>query len=230
MCSVRLFDLEVDCEIVLIRTEQGPAPVIRKIKERHAKLNGNDYNATMADDDSDTDMDGNFISNEAISRMLHPSLCNNPKITSKFTIVNGIPFPLTPPATPDEAEKVTTETIIRSPHGTITGGCHRLQCLGYIVKVVTAERDPKGWYLECTRKDDKFRPCNYRRDSDGNVTQPLPRVIRRPPPRKAVPQTGEAGKGSTPSTPAGKGGAVSKQTPESHTAGLESAHLHTSHG
>ncbi|KAK0749214.1 hypothetical protein B0T18DRAFT_487173 [Schizothecium vesticola] len=137
------------------------------------------------------------VNNAAVAGMMHPPA-----------------FPLTPPTTPETSDKVTGEVILNSPHGTITGSCHRLQCLGYIVKIVTNQHDPKGWHLECNRKEDRVRPCNFRRDADGTVTKPLP---RRPPPtptkwrmQKIV---GDAAQGPTPSTLAGKSGA--QQTPVS---------------
>lgn len=126
-------------------------------------------------------------------------------------------FPITPPATPETSGKVTGDIIRNSPHGTITGSCHRHQCLGYIVKMITNEHDPNGWHLECTRKGDRLRPCNFRRDVDGTVTKPL----ARPPPvtptrrRPVRPSAGwPVHPGPTPSTLAEKSGVVSKQTPE----------------
>lgn len=126
-------------------------------------------------------------------------------------------FPITPPATPETSGKVTGEIILNSPHGTITGSCHRLQCLGYIVKMITNERNPNGWHLECTRKGDRLRPCNFRRDADGTVTKPLARPPPVTPTRyKPVRPSGgwHANLIPTPRTLAEKSGAVSKQTPE----------------
>jgi hypothetical protein len=149
----------------------------------------------------------------------NPTTLNNAPGVNNATVAGMMhppAFPLTPPTTPETSDKVTGEVILNSPDGTVTGSCHRLQCLGYIVKIVTDQHDPKGWHLECNRKEDRVRPCNFRRDADGKVTKPLP---RRPPltPTKWRMQkrVGDAAQGPTPCTLAGKSGAVSKQTPES---------------
>jgi hypothetical protein len=148
----------------------------------------------------------NFQPNGATAQMMQPSI-----------------HLVTPPSTPEKSDKVASEIILKAPHGTVTGTCDRLQCLGYIVKIVTNPRDPRGWHLECKRKEDRVRPCNFRRDADGNVTEPLPRPPPPTPARRRVVQrnVGGAAKGPTPSTQVGRGGAVSKQTPESSTAGCK---------
>ncbi|KAK1837103.1 hypothetical protein QBC39DRAFT_429487 [Podospora conica] len=131
-------------------------------------------------------------------------------------------LPITPTPTPETPDKVTGEVIARAEHGTITGSCHRLQCLGYIIKIITDQNDTNGWHLECNRKEDRIRPCNFRRDAYGNTTSPLPRP---PPPtptlwRGVVQRSvGDSAKGPTPIT---KGGAAPGSSTANSTAQIGS--------
>lgn len=197
------FDLTSCLERFTDQENIAPAPVLQRINTPNRNSTSTFGTAKMANTPNTTG-----ANNATEANNVTPAVPNT--TPSKM-------FPITPPATPETSGKVTGEIILNSPHGTITGSCHRLQCLGYIVKMITNEHNPNGWHLECTRKGDRLRPCNFRREPDGTVTKPL----ARPPPvtptrRRPVRPSGgwHVNLVSTPSTLAEKSGAVSKQTPE----------------